>query len=94
MWPVTRSVWLSKYLLHLTEKQKQIDFCRDCRKCSCLDFDEDAINLDFYLRSVEKVQVQNGIDGDRESLFPISITCLSGRRAVQRATKSLSVEEN
>lgn len=90
MRPVTGSVWLSKYLSHLTEMKQRMDFCSDGTKCSCLDFDEDAINFGFYLSPAEGTQVQNQIDGDTESSSPISIACVLGRRA----TKSLSAEEN
>ena len=50
------SVWLSKYLSHLTEMKQQMDFCSHRTKCSCLDFDDDAINFGLYLSSAEKVQ--------------------------------------
>lgn len=67
-----------------------MDFFGDCTKYSSLDFD--AINFGLYLSSAEKVQ--NRIDDDTESSYPISITRVFVRRAVQGATKSLSVEEN
>lgn len=51
---VTGSVRLSKCLSHLTEMEQQMEFCSDCTKCSCLEFDEDAINFGFYFNSAEK----------------------------------------
>lgn len=88
---VTGGVWLSKYLSYLTDAEQQMDFCCDC---SCLDLMRTQLTLGFYLSSAEKAQVQNGIDGVTDSSSTISITCMLGRRAAQRATKSLSVEEN
>lgn len=86
------SVWLSKCLSHLTVMEQRTGFCSDGTKCDCLDFDEDAINLVFIWVQQQKEPVQNGRDSDAESSSPISVTCALGRRAVQRATESLSVE--